>query len=280
MQIAHLGSSPGLAGAEQGRKALSNTNRSLQKILERLSTAQRINRASDDAAGLAISEQLQSQIRGFKMAEQNINDAMSALTIADGTANQSASILQRQRELALQARSDTLTNDQRAVLDTEYQQLSQELNRIADSSQFNTQSVANGEGLADGDGQIQNGPASSDQITMPQIDISGDSLGVNGTAIATSSGAANALSALDSALSSLGGQRSTLGATFNRFESMQTNLHVAQINTQAADSVLRDQDMAAGLAELARNQLLQESGSRAFSRFQQVSANHLLGLLQ
>lgn len=280
MQIPHLGSTPGLSGAEHGRRALENTNRSLQKILERLSTAQRINRASDDAAGLAISEQLQSQIRGFKVAEQNITDAMSALNIADGTANQSSSILQRQRELALQSRSDTLTNEQRAVLDTEYQQLNQELNRIAESSQFNSQAVANGEGLADGSAQIQTGPNSSDQLSMPELDISGDSLGVSGTSIATSADAATALSALDSALSSLGGQRSTLGATFNRFESMQTNLHVAQINTQAANSVLRDQDMAAGLAELARTQLMQESGTRAFSRFQQVSANHLLGLLQ
>lgn len=280
MQIPKTGGSPGLIGADRSTKALKKTGRSLQKILERLATAQRINRASDDAAGLGVSENLRTQTRGFKMAERNVEDAMAALDIADSTANESSAILQRQRELTIQARNDTLTDDQRGQLNVEYQQLNQELNRIANAASYNTQGVAAGQGLATGNAVVQAGANSGDELTLPEVDVSGDSLGVSGTSIATGADAANALGVIDTALANLGAQRSTLGATVNRFESTQNNLNIALVNTQAAESVLRDQDMAQGLADLTRERLLQEGGMRAFARFQQVSANHLLGLLQ
>jgi len=280
MALSSIGGQSGMMGANRTNKALKRTNRSLQKILEQLSTAQRINRASDDAAGLAISEALRTQVRGFKMASQNVNDAMSALNIADGVANESSAILQRQRELAIQARNDTLTDDQRQQLDVEYQNLTEELNRIAEATDFNTQEVANGEGLADGNAVIQAGPGAGDSVTLPQIDVTADALGVTGTSVATATDAQNAIASIDNALASLNTQRSTVGATVNRFVSTSNNLSVAQINTQAAESVIRDQDFAAGLAELTRQRLLQEGGIQAFSRFQEISANHLIGLLQ
>jgi len=280
MQVPNAGSTPGLIGADRSAKALKKTGRSLQKILEQLATAQRINRASDDAAGLGVSEQLRTQVRGFKMAERNVVDAMAALDIADGTANESASILQRQRELTIQARSDTLTNDQREQLDVEYQQLNQELNRIADAASYNKQGVATGSELASGSAIVQAGANAGEEMTLPQVDISATSLGVGGTSIATAADASNALSVIDTALANLSSQRSTLGATVNRLESTQNNLNIALINTQAAESVLRDQDMAEGLSQLTRDRLLQEGGIRAFSRFQSISTNHLLGLLQ
>jgi flagellin len=260
-------------------KTLGKTSRALNKILERLATAQRINRASDDAAGLSISEQLRTQVRGFKAASRNVSDAMSALNIADGAATEVEDMLQRQRELTLQAKNGTLTDDQRQALDVEFQQLQTEIDRVAESTEFNTQDLANGEGLSDGDAQIQAGPNEGDAVELPEMDMSVDALGLSGASIATLSDADDALGRIDSALDTLHEQRSAVGASVNRFESARNNLNVAEVNTQAAESVLRDQDMAAGLAELTRNQLLSEGGVAAFSRFNEISANHLLSLL-
>jgi flagellin len=214
------------------------------------------------------------------MADQNVASAMSALNIADATGGQISDMVQRQRELALQANSDTLTNQQRQGLDTEYQALTQEINRISGSAQFNTQTVANGQGLASGNAQIQAGANAGDQIQVPQTNMSAAALGITGTSIATGAGAQTALSKLDNALNTLNTQRSTIGSMVNRFESVQNNLSVANINTQAAQSVIQDQDMAAGLAELTKTKLLLESGTQAFSRYNEISANHLFGLLQ
>jgi flagellin len=280
MQIQGMGGFGMVQGQDQTAKSLNKTSKDLGKILEKLSTALRINRASDDAAGLAISQQLETQSRGFNMADQNVTSAMSALNIADATGGQISDMVQRQRELALQANSDTLTNQQRQGLDTEYQALTQEINRISGSAQFNTQTVANGQGLASGNAQIQAGANAGDQIQVPQTNMTAAALGITGTSIATGAGAQTALSKLDNALNTLNTQRSTIGSMINRFESAQNNLSVANINTQAAQSVIQDQDMAAGLAELTKTKLLLESGTQAFSRYNEISANHLFGLLQ
>ncbi len=260
--------------------ALKKTNKALSKVLEKLSTAERINRASDDAAGLSIAEQLSSQVRGFNQASNNIADAMSALNIADGASNEIQSMVQRQRELAIQASNDTLTNEQRQTLDVEYQQLTQEINRIAEGTEFNTQEVADGTGLSDGDAVIQAGANAGDEVILPVVDMTAAGLGIAGTGIGDRASATAALATLDSANSAINEQRSTVGAFVNRFEHAGNNLAVAEVNTQAAESVLRDQDMAMGLAELTRNRLLTEVGHKAFSHFREISANHILTLLQ
>jgi len=279
MQVGGTGSPLHAFGAQKSSNALRKTNRQLKKILERLSTAQRINRASDDAAGLAVSEQLRKNIRGFKMATQNVQDAMSALNIADGGANEISSLMQRQRELAVTARNDTLTDRDRQSLDAEYQALSQEIDRLAQGTQYNRQNTANGTDLASGNAAVQAGSEADDQITLPTIDFSTATSGMAGTSIATSTDAATALDSIDGAIQSLNEQRSTVGATINRFVSTVDNLSVAMINTQAAESVLRDQDMAEGIVELTRQQLLREGGLNAFQRFNEVSRNHIMGLL-
>lgn len=272
---------PGSVSAQKNTiGALNKTNRALKKILNSLSTAQRINRASDDAAGLSISEQLRTQSRGFKMATRNVTDAISAMNIAEGSSQEIGNILQRQRELAIQARNDTLNDDQRQALDTEYQQLQQEVDRIAESTEFNTQDVANGEGLGDGEAQIQAGPNAGDTIELPEFDITTSTLGLGGASVATSSAAADALSRVDNAISELNNQRSSTGAMINRFESAQNNLAVAEINTQAAESVIRDQDIAAGIADLTRQRLLQEGGTSAFARFNQINADNIMKLIR
>jgi flagellin len=280
MQIQGISGLGMVQGQDQTAKSLNKTSRDLGKILEKLSTALRINSASDDASGLSISQQLETQSRGFNMADQNVASAMSALNIDDSTGGQISDMVQRQQELALQASNDTLTNQQRQGLDTEYQALTQEIDRISGSAQFNTQTVANGQGLASGAAQIQAGANAGDQIQIPQTNMGATALGITGTSIATGAGAQAALPKLDNALDTLNTQRSTIGSMVNRFESVQNNLSVANINTQAAQSVIQDQDLATGLAELTKTKLLLESGTQAFARYSEISANHLFGLLQ
>lgn len=280
MEIQKTGGSRLIGPLKRTTSTLRKTNKKLAKVLEQLANAKRINRASDDAAGLAIAEQLSTQVRGFKTANRNVSDAMSALNIADGASTEIQSMLQRQRELAVQARSDTLTDDQRQQLDVEYQNLSEEINRIATGTEFNTQDVTSGQGLASGSAQIQVGPNAGDTVNMPNVDFTTVGLGINNTSIADSTSAANAMTAIDSAMTTMNTQRANIGAMVNRFESTQNNLMVSETNTTAAESILRDQDMAMGLAELTRNRLLQETGMRAFQRFSDISANHIMGLLR
>ncbi len=279
MQIGGTGSPSFAVGTQKTTDALKKTNRQLQKILERLSTAQRINRASDDAAGLSISETLRTNIRGYKMASRNAQDAMAALNITDGGATEISNMLQRQRELTIQARNDTLSDTDRQSLNSEYQALTQEIDRLAQSTQYNRQNTSNGTDLASGNAQIQIGAEAGDQIALPQIDFSAATSGIAGTDIATSGGAQTAFAAIDNALQSLNQQRATVGATVNRFSSAINNLDNAMVNTQAAESVLRDQDMAQGVAELVRQQLLNEGGISAFQRFNEMSRNHIMGIL-
>jgi flagellin len=279
MQVGGTGSPLHAFGAQKSSNALRRNNRHLKKILERLSTAQRINRASDDAAGLGVSEQLRTNIRGFKMATRNVEDAMAALNIADGGATEISSMMQRQRELAITARNDTLTDHDRQSLDAEYQALSQEIDRLARGTRYNRQNTADGTDLASGSAAVQAGSEAGDQIALPAIDFTTATSGVAGTSIATSADAATALDSVDGAIQSLNQQRSTVGATINRFVSTVDNLSVAMINTQAAESVLRDQDMAEGIVELTRQQLLQEGGLSVFQRFNEISRNHIMGLL-
>lgn len=213
------------------------------------------------------------------MASQNIANSISAFTIADGTGRAVSEILQRQRELAAQASNSTLKDSDRVAIDKEFQLLSKEIDRISQSASFNKQGVAAGEGLASGSAVIQSGPESTDQITMPQIDLRTAITGISEVSLLTLEDAVKAIGTLDEAISSVNTQRSTLGSAVNRLESTVNNLSVAIINTQAAESVIRDQDMAAGLAELTRLQLLQEGSQRAFSRFKTINSNHILGLL-
>ena len=279
MQIGGTGSPLFAVGSQKTTNALKKTNRQLQKILERLSTAQRINRASDDAAGLSISETLRTNIRGYKMASRNAQDAMAALNITDGGANEISAMLQRQRELAVQARNDTLTDADRQTLNQEYQALTQEIDRLAQSTEYNRQNTSNGTDLASGNAVIQVGADAGDEITLPQIDFTTATSGIAGTDIGTSGGAQTAFAAIDNALQNLNQQRATVGATVNRFTSAINNLDNAMVNTQAAESVLRDQDMAQGVAELVRQQLLNEGGTSAFRRFNEISRNHIMGIL-
>ena len=269
-------------GAQQKKNvtAMEQTNRRLSTVLEKLATGNRINRARDDAAGLAISEGLISQSRGFRAATRNVQDAVSAYNIADGASNETANILQRQRELAAQARNATLNAGDREVLNREFQQLNQEIERISDSTNFNRLNLTNGQGFSDGNAQVQAGSDGNEMITAPQIDLSVQALGMLGTDISTIDGANAAFASVDSAINAVSEQRSTIGAMTNRLESTIRNLQTADVNTTAAQSVIRDQDMALGIAEMVKNQLLEETSRSAFSIFNRISADHILGLIR
>jgi flagellin len=268
------------AVGNSAQNALTKTNQQLEKILQKLSTAKRINSASDDAAGLGIAEQLTTQIRGFKAASQNIADATAALDIADGAGNEISDMLQRQRELAVSSQNGTLTDQDRKSLNTEYQAITQEINRVADVTNYNNQQVTNGTDLGSGAGQIQVGANAGDTLQVPAVNFQASALGIQGTAIDTSQGAQIALGNIDAAIKSVNSQRTTVGATMNRLSSAGDNLATAMVNTQAAESVIRDEDMATGLTDLSTQQLLQEGAIKTFSRFNEITKNHILGLLQ
>jgi flagellin len=280
MQVGSTGSPYYASGSKKATNALNKTNQQLQTILEKLSTAQRINKASDDAAGLSISEELRSNIHGYKMASQNIQDAMAALDIADGAGQQISTMLQRQRELAISARNDTLTNTDRQSLDSEYQALTQEIERIAQATGYNGLKTSNGTDLASGSSVVQAGAEAGDQITLPKIDLTVASSAVSDSSIVTSADAQTALTAIDNVLKSLNEQRSAVGATINQFVSTGNNLSVSMVNTQAAESVVRDQDMAQGITELIRQQLLQEGGTAALGRFNAISRYQIMGIIE
>ena len=259
---------------------LQRTSRELRDILEKLSTGRRVNRASDDASALAVSEGLQSRIRGFKMASRNVNDAMSALNIADSAASSVTSQLQRQRELAVAASSDTLSDQDREALNTEFQAITEEINRTASSANFNRQRVTDGTDLGSGDANIQSGPDAEDGYTLPPIDFATPVQQLDNISLASSADAQEAIEALDSVMEGVSDQTATVGATYNNMLSNLNNLEVAMVNTVAAESIIADQDMAEGITQMVQQTLLNEGATAAFQRFQEINRNQVLGFLQ
>jgi flagellin len=269
----------GLSSVSPLTNSLNRTNDQLQKILQKLATGRSINQASDDAAGLAMSQELETQVRGYKMASENVDEADSAMNIAGGVAGQSSDILQRQRDLALQASNGTLNDGDRQAIDAEYQQLTQQLDQQANGAQYNTQNVANGTGLSSGNAQIQASPNAGGAVTAPQVNITAQALGITGTSVATAGQAQSAIGAIDKALNSLNTQQSTVGAFTNRLGYESDDLNTEMVNSQSAESVISDEDMAQGSTDFATQQLLTQTSTAAFAMFNKISAEHIMGLL-
>lgn len=273
MDISGLGPSIGLANT------INASNQKLQKILQELSTGLSINQASDDAAGLAMSQEMESQARGFKVASDNVSEANDAMNITQGVAGQTADILQQQRDLALQASNGTLTDSERQSIDTEYQQLTQQLDQQANAAQYNTQGLANGTGLATGNAQVQASPNAGGAISAPQVNLTSNALGIAGTSVATAGQAQAAINSIDNALNNLNGQQSTVGAFSNQLGYENDNLSTESINTQAAESTISDEDMAQGISDLATQQLLNQTATSAFAMFNKISQSNITALL-
>ena len=237
---------------------LTQTNSLLNKSLERLSSGLRINRAADDAAGLAISEKMRSQIAGLQAAQRNAQDAISLIQTAEGALNETHSILQRMRELAVQAASDTNTDADRQQIQKEIDQLVEEIDRIASTTEFNTQPLLDGSFT----GKVFHIGANSGQnITVDIAAMDATSLGVDALDLTTQTSADAAITTLDAAIETVSGQRADLGAIQNRLEHTIANLGVAIENLQAAESRIRDVDMALEMANFTRNQILLQSGT-------------------
>jgi len=252
-----------------------NTNRqmgvvssSLQKSTEKLSSGYKINRAGDDAAGLSISEKMRSQIRGLNKASSNAQDGISLIQVAEGALNETHSILQRMNELATQAANDTNTSVDRTAIRNEMDQLTSEINRIQSTTQFNTMNLLDGSFSSR---NLQVGALSGQTIKISVTKMSASNIGVSGLSVSSNVKAGEAMSKIQLAIQSVSSQRSKLGAIQNRLEHTINNLNTTSENTSAAESRIRDTDMASEMVEYSKNNILQQAGQSMLAQANQAN---------
>ena len=262
-----------------------NTNRqmgtvtsALSKSTEKLSSGYRINRAADDAAGLSISEKMRSQIRGLNKASSNAEDGISLIQVAEGALNESHSILQRMNELATQAANDTNTSSDRSAIQQELTQLTSELDRIYSTTQFNTMNLLDGDFTGK---SLQVGALSGQVISVSIKSMKASALGIGYNAIKVSSNAVagQSMSLIQKAINRVSEERSKLGAILNRLEHTINNLDTTSENTSAAESRIRDTDMATEMVEYSKNNILAQAGQSMLSQANQQTQG-VLSLLQ
>ena len=250
------------------QKNLVNTNRALDQSLARLSSGYRINQAADDAAGLAISENLRAQIRGLGQANRNSNDGVSLVQIAEGGLNEVSNMLIRLRELAIQASSDTIGDVERKFLDVEYQQLKSEIQRVSEVTAFNGYDLLNGSGgIIDIQVGVHNDPF-KDRISFntSAANATLEALGMTAESVSTKEQAQASIDVVDQGMISVNAMRANFGAMQNRLQSTINNLNIAHENLSAANSRIRDADIAAESAELTRNSILTQAGVSVLSQ--------------
>ena len=252
--------------------SINNTN--VAASTEKLSSGLRINRAGDDAAGLAISEKMRAQIRGLNQAVRNAQDGISLIQTAEGALNETHSILQRMRELAVQAASGQYDSENRLALDKEFQQLASEITRAMDATNFNGKKLLDGS-FTGINFQIGASTTTESQIAVNIASVQTASLGN----ITTASAALSAMTAIDVALNTVNENRADLGAIQARFEGVLTQLATAVENTEASRSRIMDTDYAAETAKLARAQILQQAGTAMLAQANALPQN-VLSLLQ
>jgi flagellin len=280
--------------------AMTRNERIMGSTMERLSTGVRINSAKDDAAGLAISSKMTSQIRGLNQAVRNANDAISMIQVAEGAMKGMSDMLQRMRELAVQSISDSNTANDRTALDSEFEQLKAEIERIADNTQWNGTNLLDGTmgsttfqvganagqtiavTFKDFENDTANVASASNRVFTGDKINSGGSAGTNDLTdldIGTSTNAATALSALAGAIDSVNSERAGLGASMSRLEYASDNLTNVAQNTGAARSRILDADYAAETTELARTQIIQQAATAMLAQANQ-SQQQVLALLR
>ncbi len=240
------------------QRTMSQSSRELQKSFAQLSSGSRITKASDDAAGLSISENLKSRIRGYTQAQRNANDGISMVQVSEGGLAEVSNILTRMRELGVQAASDTVGEVERGFIDKEVQQLKNEMQRIAVTTRWGTSNLLDGSGDEYSFQVDINNDDFNDRIGFDasQQDATISTLGVDGFDFASKDGAREALEVLEEAQRTVNGYRANLGAIQNRLISTSENLGVSIENFSAANSRIRDTDVAQSSAELARNNIL------------------------
>jgi len=266
--------------------SLFRTNRDMGKSLEKLSTGLRINRSSDDAAGLAISENLRTQVRGTGQAARNAMDGTSMLQIAEGAANEISAVLQRMRELAVQTANDTLTSTERTYAHREFDALRSEINRIAAVTNYNgVDLISSNAGRFGSSGATTNTSfwidagssvgVDSITVTIDTMTASSLSTGLTTANLTSQAGATGALTSIDEAINSVNSNRANIGAYVNRLEHAINNLMVSQTNQAAAESLIRDVDFAQETSEFTKNQILVQSGTAMLAQSNMAPQNIL-----
>ncbi|MBC7385075.1 MAG: flagellin FliC [Cryobacterium sp.] len=252
--------------AMSAARALSSSSNEQAKSYQRLASGNRITSAGDDAAGLSISEKLKSQIRSLGQAERNANDGVSFTQVAEGGLNEIGNMLVRIRELGIQAASDTIGDTERGFVDKEVQQLKGEINRIANVTTFNGTPLLNGEGKKDLSFQVGASKADAIAFNPENYNARTDKLGIDGIDYTSSSGARDSLDKVDDAISKVSGSRADLGAQQNKLQATISNLAIQKENYSAANSRIRDTDVASESSKLVSGNILQQAGVSVLSQ--------------
>ena len=255
-----------LTGAGQ----LGRTNKNLASSLARISSGFRVNKAADDAAGLGVATNLETQIGSTRTAMRNINDGISIIQTAEGASNEVTDILQRMRELAVQSSSGTLGNTERSFIQDEFVQLRSEVSRIAQVTEFNGVRLADGT-LSSINVQIGVNNDTASRIVLQLGDLTTNGLGISALNLDTSANALSALAVLDTALSSVNSTRSLFGAAQNRIESALNNGQIYIEALSAAESQIRDADYAVETSELTKLQIMQQAGVAALAQAKNIN---------
>ena len=262
--------------AMNSNRMLGITTGSQAKSTEKLSSGYKINRAADDAAGLAISEKMRRQIRGLTQASNNAQDGISCVQTAEGALNEVHDMLQRMNELAVKAKNGTNKTDDRDYINKEVQNLISEIDRVSSTTTFNEQNLLSGD--FSGGKALQVGAEANQVITLTIKSMSASSIGVSGISVGTQTAASNAIGAIKDALKAVSEQRADLGAIQNRLEHTIKNLDNVVENTTAAESQIRDTDMASEMVRFSNNNILAQAGQSMLAQANQ-SNQGVLSLL-
>lgn len=254
-------------------RQLNSVSNNAARSMERLSSGLRINSAADDAAGLAISEKMRGQIRGLDQAQRNSQDGISMIQTADGALNEVHSILQRMRELTVQAANDTNVAADRTALQTEYNELTKEIENIKDTTMFNNQKLLDGSTGVSGSVTLQTGANSGETLvldfTAAGINLTTVHGGVDGQTLDTAANASTTLTAIDAAIGNVNDGRAKLGAYQNRLEYKINNIASSSQNLTAAESRIRDVDMAKEMMNFTKNNILSQASQAMLAQANQ-----------
>ncbi len=259
--------------------SLNRTNQLLADTMERISTGLRVNRAADDPAGLAVALQFQTQDRSASQALRNTNSGISMLQTAEGAMGEIGNILDRMRELAVQSSSETLSSSQRSDIDDEFEELSAEIERISESTEYNDISLTDGS-TTSLSVQVGIDGGSSSQVALSFSDVGADALGVDTSSIdlSTASGASSAISDIDTAIDTIASEKASIGASHSRLESSSSYMQEYQVAVRSARSSIMDADMAFEIAESSRLQVVQAGAIAALAQAKNVNQS-IIGLL-
>ena len=251
----------------QGQSALKKSSSETESSQAKLSSGQRITKAADDAAGLAISEKMKAEIRSGRQANRNANDGISLVQTAEGGLNETSTLLTRMKELAMQSATDTLGDNERLLVENEYQAMRSELDRISSNTEFGGRKLLNGQG-SNLEFQVGLGGQSMNRVSFDAGAIASGSqaLGISTTSVKSKDGARDILGKIDSAFDKISGHRAMLGSIQNRLQTSSNNLEVFNENMSASNSRIRDVDYAHETANLARSRIVTDTGTAVLAQ--------------